>query len=293
MINFLKRTIFAYEWQVGIIDSFTALRDVDFESDIKWVKSNYKDGWFADPFILEFNNKSITILVEELYYATGRGRISKIVVDRVSWEIISVVPILELDTHLSFPLIFKTGDSVYVCPENSKSGGWNLYSYNSESESLDFIKEIVDIPLTDATYIKINDVTYILSTKLPDPNGKRLSIYRCEKDLFGEIEFDSTIEFEENIARNAGVVFTDGDSLIRPAQECNQTYGRSISFQKMTKENGVFKFEEVKRVRLKNRNTVAFHTFNVCDSLVALDRKVPKCPFIFKLSIYILQKIKK
>lgn len=275
------------------MDSFSTLQDLDFEADIKWVKSDYKDGWFADPFILEYNEKSITILVEELYYATGRGRISKIIVDRASREIVSVVPILELDTHLSFPLIFKSGGNVYVCPENSKSGGWNLYLYNRESESLDFIKKIADIPLTDATYIEIGGTTYILSTQLPDPNGKKLSIYRCGKDLFNSIELDSTFEFDENIARNAGAVFKDGDSLIRPAQECNQTYGRSISFQKMTCEDGVFEFKEIKRVRLKNKKAIAFHTFNVCDSFVALDRKIPKYPFIFKICTSISQMIKK
>ena len=58
---------------------------------VNWLKHSYKDRWFADPFILDMTDNEIRILVEEWYDPIQRGRISRLVVDRSSFELKSLI----------------------------------------------------------------------------------------------------------------------------------------------------------------------------------------------------------
>ena len=97
---------------------------------IQIVKNPYKNKWFADPFILEEEEKCIQFLVEEFDYSVGRGRISRIIVAPKANKIIECYIILDLPTHLSFPSIYRLNGEIYVHPENSASGGSYIYRYD-------------------------------------------------------------------------------------------------------------------------------------------------------------------
>ena len=76
---------------------------------INVVKNPYKNKWFADPFILEEDENYIQFLVEEFDYGVGRGRIARLNISKKDKKIVVCSIILDLPTHLSFPVIYHVG----------------------------------------------------------------------------------------------------------------------------------------------------------------------------------------
>ena len=256
-----KRQFQESAWLLGICENgFDDLK----ENRIHWISNGKYEGkkWFADPFILDYDEKKIFLLVEEFDYKVHRGRIAKLTVDRARWIVEDCKIILDLPTHLSFPMIWRENESVYVCPENYFSGFFNLYEYDSDFDSLVFIKPLVDEKLTDATLYHDETGYYILSTYDPTPNGKVLTIYNSD-NFSGGYQQIQRIVFKENVARNAGMIFKYGGELVRPAQECNMSYGHAISFQKVEINKGEFSFEEIYRKEsVHTKYKIGTHTFN-------------------------------
>lgn len=81
---------------------------------VKWMRYADKTRWYADPFILRVTEDEIILFVEDLSYETNRGRIAKLVVDRRTFKLLPMKIILDLPTHLSFPMIFRKGEEVIV-----------------------------------------------------------------------------------------------------------------------------------------------------------------------------------
>lgn len=262
-----------HKWEIGFVE--TPLSDVIGNADIKvrWIRHNYKDRWFADPFILDANDNEISLLVEEYLDFTGLGRISRLIIDRKTYCLKELIPVLELPTHLSFPAILRYKGEVYIYPENSQSGNLKLYRYNTESNECLLIDNIMPKPLTDAVIAEIYDENYILSTSLPDPNGDTLKVYCLNADTRSS---DYNVKFEENIARNGGAVFKHDGSYYRPAQEEKSgMYGIAISIQKIGLDcDNHLTFEEVRRITSPDKSLdLGFHTFNVYKDLIVVDAK--------------------
>lgn len=226
-------------WLLGILPcGYEDLKN----GHILWVsKGNFKHKWFADPFVLDFDDSFIYLLVEEYDYSINRGRIAKISIDRKSLTIIDCVILLDLPTHLSFPVIYRRNGKIYVAPENNYSGGFYVYEYDPLQEKMVKLKELCHRRLTDAIIFEDENGCHLLTTYEPKPNGCLLSIFHSD-DFLGNYKLSQEIQFESNIARNAGQLFRYNGQLIRPAQESNYSYGHGLVFQKVVRENGKFNF---------------------------------------------------
>lgn len=262
-LNKYWRMIKESSWLLGICENgYDDLK----ECRIHWIDNGEYKGekWFADPFILEYDNERITLLVEEFDYKVHRGRIARLLVDRKSWAVTDCKIILDLDTHLSFPMIWREDGHIYVCPENYKSGQWNMYEYHTDSETLTFVKTLIDEPLTDAILYRDDSGYYIFSTCYPKQNGKELKVWKSSS-LDDDFIEHSKMSFPENIARNAGMIFKAKDRLMRPSQECNETYGHAVTFQEfIKKDDGNISFKKLWKMQSPyiGRFRWGFHTFN-------------------------------
>ena len=91
--------------------------------NIKWLKyENYKKDWIADPFVYKVEDDVMTIFAEQMDSSTEKGKLVKIDISLPKMEILTINTMLELDTHLSFPIFLKYDDQTYVYPENYQSG---------------------------------------------------------------------------------------------------------------------------------------------------------------------------
>ena len=248
--------------------------------ELKNVNYAFLGRWFADPFILSFDDNEIVLLVEDYWDSDRLGRISKLVVDRHRNEIKDVKVILQLETHLSFPAIIREGDKVFIYPENSRSGGLWLYEYNLQTDECKKIQRLSDLPLTDAVIVNLFGEKQIFSTKEPNPNKNVLEVYDWDEGKKA-FEHSESITFQENIARNAGDFFEYKGTVYRPAQECNHMYGHAVSLQKIEKTENGYSFTEVRRI-MPPKGAFGIHTFNTYNGLTVIDMKVFRHPWIAK-----------
>lgn len=259
-------------WKLGIAEH--GYQDL-INDNIKWLDgSKYPNKWFADPFILNYDNRYIFLLVEEFDYKYDKGRIAKLKVDRSAWHIVNCTIILDLPTHLSFPCINRVNGKIYVTPENNAGGGFDLYEYDNKTEKLEKKARLVDKRLTDAVPFSIKGSWYITTTEFPHQNGSSLDIYKS-KGLVGPYRKVQTIIFEENLARNAGYPFFYKGKLMRAAQESNYSYGHNLSFQEITvNADGTLAFKEVNRIYKKcGKFTYGTHTYNEYKGVGVIDVK--------------------
>ncbi|MBO6101756.1 MAG: hypothetical protein J6P03_00695 [Opitutales bacterium] len=278
----IYRRLSSTYWNIGFVD----WPDFDEKSgrvlNIKWLKHDIAGSWFADPFLLSVSDSEIEVLAEEWVDGLRRGRISKLVVDGGDYRLKRAVPLLALDTHLSFPAIIRKGCDVFVYPENYRSGKLSIYKYDRSAEKLVPHSVLCEKPLTDAILVPggVCGKNMILSTDSGDPNGKKLSVYESE-DEFSGYEKTGEFVFGDKIARNAGSIFMKDGEWIRPAQDCNARYGNGLSFQRVFFEGGKISFEEKSRFFTSDKKMdLGIHTFNSLGGRIVVDGCAYRTPFL-------------
>jgi hypothetical protein len=289
--NYLKSLFIKYRrvcWNIGFVDFNPQTIFDEKNLTVRWMKHGYKDRWFADPFILTITNQNIIVLAEEFYYPLNRGRIARLIIDKNSLKLKSSEIVLELDSHLSFPAIFRYGDDIYIYPESSTDGNLILYKYDELKNTVKPASVLSNEPLTDAIITSaFNNSHYIFSTMLPHQNENSLGIY-FSKEWNGIYELDYMVYFKDNTARNAGELFKIGDNWIRPAQDCNGDYGKGIVFQEVSLLSDRFSFNELKRFYPNSKKwNLGMHTFNTLGNIAVVDAKRYKYPITGKLLLMI------
>lgn len=270
MIKELIRSFSNEIWNIGFIQN--DLDGILYGEPIQvvWMQHSCKKSWFADPFILDVTDDEIHVLVEEFYMPIQRGRISRLIIDKRTCELKRLDVVLELLTHLSFPAIIKREGKIYIYPENGESGELNFYQYVPETNECLKVKTILSESVADAVITTIDGKEYLFCTKQPHPNGNVLTV--CQKDDSGNYIAREEYAFDENIARMAGDFFEHKGKMYRPTQECNVQYGHAVTLQEVTKKDGKFVFNEVRRLYSVHPSlAIGMHTFNMYKGLIVTD----------------------
>ncbi len=265
-------------YYIGLLrESDVALPIIERYRRIRWLNVDRynNEGWFADPFIVSVKDNIIELFAEEMIFKTGRGVLVYLKIDAESCEIIDKSTILELNTHLSFPIYIRKDEKLYVYPENYQSGSLKIYEYDERLKCLVHPKKIIDAPLLDTQIVKFEDSYYafgVIYQTGSQKDTKKLFVYKADT-LFGEFKLLQVIENSRCEERGAGHIFKEGDRLIRPSQSCEGGYGREIILYELQKCEYGFKEIELGRVipdrKAKNGNVL--HTYNKLDGWVVVD----------------------
>ena len=283
----IRRLLYDNHWTLGFPQNSIEGIINGEKLDVKWMQNPFKDRWFADPFVLGYDEDNIYILAEEYYDPIRRGRISKLSIDRKTYQLMNVEVVLELPTHLSFPAIARINGEVYIYPENGASGELLLYKYNQENNACIAIKNLADGYLADAIQTNLFDEPFLFATIVPKQNLNELIVFNLSDDKYIP---SHTIVFNENIARNAGDWFEYNGSVYRPAQDCTNAYGGEMVLQKVNYNNGVFKFEHIRRIKESYGSyRLGCHTFNHLDDISVIDVNGYRRPFLAKLGKMIVK----
>ena len=273
----LKQILMHYTWDLAYgVYSEEILHEGLKNTKLNNVKNPYSNKWFADPFILEEDSTSIQFLVEEFDYSVGRGRIARLLVDKGNNEIKECSVILDLPTHLSFPVIYRVDNEIYVHPENSASGASYMYRYDRKIDKLVEPRLIIKQPIADAIIRQVDNCYIMYATRNPNANGCELIEYRSSS-LFGPYTEYPPLHFELNTARMAGMFIGD----IRPAQDCYRDYGKAVV---------LYNDKNVQcRIEPTNWRYAGIHTFNTLNQTFVIDIKKYDYPLLYK----IIRKIRK
>lgn len=270
--------------------------------EIKWLKHNFNDRFFADPFLIRLKNYPINVLVEDYRYNEGYGRISLLKINE-DYEIGEYKTVLNTNSHISYPYPVNKDllkDRIYLLPESSLSGNLSLYCFDKNSELIEFVQSCISEPLLDATPIFYDNIWWIFSTKRGNRSNSDLFIYYSD-----EIDGPYTSHKKNPVKRNLLTSRPAGDFIIvdgfmyRPTMDCSGRYGKSINVNKiieLSKEG--FKEELYLNISLKNETeyTSGFHTINCLDGLLVVDglRRdfTPLRKVYYQLKLYIRKLLK-
>ena len=279
LLDYIKAT----KYNIGFVDG--SLQDIVSGQPVKvnWIRHSYKDRWFADPFILDVTDREIIVLVEEWYDPIKRGRISKLVIDKKTFHLKDLKVMIDEGFHLSFPAITRKPDGIYIQPECGLTRGLVEYKYDAEQDSFVKCAIISELPLADSVRNSLFGEDLMFSTKLPDANGKELGIYSWNASS-SQYQIKDYYHFDENISRMAGNFFVCNGEIYRPAQVCLRWYGDAVSIQKVTRKDGQWYFEEVRRIYSPHPDLdLGFHTFNEYKDCIVVDalgyRRAKLCHF--------------
>ena len=239
---------------------------------IKWLKHPYQDRWFADPFILKVTEEEIVVFVEECMISHPKGIISELVISKKNMQLLRKYELLQLDTHLSYPIIYRHNNKIYVCPENSASGCLTLYEYDTEIHKLVNPRVILNEPVVDATIIQQDNIFYLVATKNPESQSN-LFLYSSQ-NFFGpytQVDDAPVVVGLEN-SRPGGNFFRLNGDLYRPAQNCHKRYGASLSVMKALITPHCYEEEFMFGIYPKSfKYNLGLHTINLEDAYAVVD----------------------
>ena len=188
----------------------------------------------ADPFPVRYRN-SDWIFSEEIPEGTDKGRISCMQVPSPGKPFSRPEVVLDIDTHLSFPCIFRHQNDYFMIPESCASQDLRLYRatnfpFGWQLESI----LIEDLPLTDTTPVCHNNRWYFFTTTMYPVMQTLLFQSRNLGDPL-ELHPESPISSSIRNTRSAGHLFWAGQQLLRPAQDCSIRYGYGITINKVVR----------------------------------------------------------
>lgn len=275
MPNNIKKILGATWYNIGFVENVSALlTQEEVDNHIHWLdRSNYKGGWFADPFIYSVSDKEIVVFVEEFVYSDNKGRLSQLIIDRHSYRLKEVLPMLDLETHLSFPSYHILDNTTYVYPENCQAGKLTIYEYDEVLRKLVNPKVLVNESLVDSQLLEINGKYYLLSTKHKSLTKTSDDLFVYESDSFyGPYKEIQVIHNNLDEERGAGRIFTLNGQHIRPAQSSVGGYGKQLIFYELTYNNAVFEEKEISRLSpCPTCMDQQLHTYNQLGNLVVVD----------------------
>lgn len=234
-----------------------------------------KDRIWADPFPL-YRDGRYFIFFEEVLFATGKGHIAMIEVDRSGGHT-DPIKVLECSYHLSYPFLIEQDGDLFMVPESGENRSIDLYRCIQFPDVWRLEKTLLkDVACADATFHRASDRWWMFvnigakGTELYD----ELHLFHAD-NLLGEWQPHVRNPVKSDVfgARPAGRLFMHEGALHRPAQICAPLYGSGIVISKILQLTPRhYQEEEVARLlpSLK-QGTLGIHTLNCSGELNVID----------------------
>jgi hypothetical protein len=188
--------------------------------------------YFADPFMIDHGGRP-WVFFEDFDCATQRGRISCAEVR--DGKLVDPAPALERPYHLSYPCVFRDGDTLYMVPESASNGTVELYRCVHFPNRWELSRELFRARAVDTT-VWIEEDMYWHFVTMQEPRGRGTQLWLFySSTLAGEWTPHpaSPISTDVRNSRGAGAIFRHNGKLFRPSQDCSGHYGRSFTLNEI------------------------------------------------------------
>lgn len=267
--NIIKDNIYKEIWLIKI-----------FKNTIAFTIKTEQGHWYADPFLIENNNKTY-LFFEDFNEAESKGCISFIQINSDNTFSKPTIAINE-SFHLSYPFIFEDNGDYYIMPESYQDNNLKLYkATNFPSEWIHIKNLIPNICAIDPTLLKHNNKYWLffnIKAHGADFNDE-LHLYYSES-LEGEwISHPlNPIISNTELSRPAGRIYFENNRIFRPSQDCLKSYGHAININEILEiTENTYKEVFIKKTYPNSfGNYTGVHTFNFIDNLKVYDFKVNK-----------------
>ena len=240
MQNFLEeeyeRTFRHDHWNIGIVDlPIHAFLEPEIAPVVHWLPSPASGKFHADPFGIAKEGRT-TIMFEEFDFRSNKGVVSWIQEDGKG-GFSRPKTAIELPYHMAYPYLFESGGSIYCIPEIAHGREVGVF------RAIDFPQAwtktgtlVPGVAGVDATVFEDHGLYWLFCTDLDDgPFSKLRAWYASE--LWGpwKAHPQNPIKTDPRSARPAGTPFRWRGDLYRPAQDCSDGYGGSVTINRVVR----------------------------------------------------------
>lgn len=235
------------------------------------------DRFWADPFPWFYNNKYY-IFYEELLFKTEKGYICCFTLDE-NMTATNHQVVLDQPYHLSYPFIFEHNQKIYMMPETKENQTIEIYECKHFPNEWKLYKTIMHgVSAVDSTLLE-HEGKWWLFTNITTGNEKAYdNLYL----FFAESPFSDNwtphplnpIIKDIQSARPAGKIYKEGNTLIRPSQDCSIRYGYAINLNKIIKLSETEYSETLQKKIIPpkdNPNMLSTHTWNSIEGIRTID----------------------
>lgn len=231
--------------------------------------------FWADPFVVP-HERGVAVFLEELPFASGKGRISVIDVDSDGRKG-ALSTVLDQPWHLSYPFIFEWQGKHFMIPESSANKTVDLYECTEFPLHWRYVKTLISgVRLADATLIRWEGRWWMFAAHgdLGASNYDELHLFWAD-DVTGpwHAHVLNPVRIDAGSTRPAGAMFVANGRIVRPAQDCRNRYGDAVVFQEVL-DLDLTHFRERTVCRLKPDGLApdaACHTFNRAGRYAVID----------------------
>ena len=255
------------------------------------------DEWYADPIV--FNWQGNNYLFCEVYNRSkNKGAIGVTLLDCACPQKPKVC--LEIETHLSYPMVFEQDGCVYMIPETTSQKNMMLFCAKEFPYKWEFVCELlIGEEYADTTVYQNSGETILFTFQHFKGNGNIVKIHYFKLSSLtsdGFQEFETEEQLFSNQIRGAGHFFQRNNKLIRPSQDCSKEYGYALNFMEVTsvmppyQEKLIAKVLPEKIMCNPNYNVLGIHTYAITDRYEIIDVKFNDVVFshqVKKLKNYI------
>ena len=191
--------------------------------------------FYADPFAIA-RGGDVTLFVEEFDYRRGKGVISAVGFDAAGPRG-RPEPVLELETHLSYPFVFEADGQVWMIPESHASGTIDLYRATAFPRGWVHEAVLVDgVVAGDATLLHHGGCWWLFATVRAGGGSYSDTLHLWHAPHFRGPWTPHRLNpvlIDVGSARAAGPIVARDGALIRPVQDCRQGYGAALGLARI------------------------------------------------------------
>lgn len=221
----------------------------------------------ADPIVIDDSDKTYVFFEEFKIERHRKGYLCVGELNANSGLLDNVKTILQKDIHLSYPLVFKHNDEWYLIPESRLERAILLYKFTAFPHEVTFIRTLIEeVDAVDTSVVEQDGHIFLFTNRSingSNPNSD-LSIFYSDNLLLGNFTEHpcSPITPAKGFGRMAGPIYTLEDRLMRPAQDCRLTYGRSIQHFEIVKLSVTEYEEQLVHTFMPPLGCMATHTYS-------------------------------
>jgi hypothetical protein len=223
------------EWRIALRRSKeTLLADHGQDSlgSFLWL-TNPRGHFWADPCLFEHEGRT-WLFAEEHPQDGGIGRI---ICGELSEEglLCNVRTALRRDYHLSYPQVFAAAGEVFMIPESSNSGTVDLYRARTFPDDWVLDTTLLNLRAVDTTVFHAAGKWWLVTSPRVFLGHAPIAWLFCSDCLRGPWRLAPTAAAASRAtdSRGAGRVFEHGGRLIRPSQDCSESYGSALLFNEI------------------------------------------------------------
>ena len=230
---------------------------------------------YADPFLMRRNDRT-WLFFEDQASPRDAGVISCVQV-AADGPVGQPVVVVQSAGHVSYPYVFSDGDTAYMIPESSAENAVRLYRATNFPYEWEVVKELYRGRALDTSAWR-HEGRWWFWTTLREPRSGALALMLFHADALDgpwTSHPQNPISMDVRNARSAGSIFSEGDRIFRPSQDCSRTYGYGFSLYEIITLSTT-EYEERAVVKVGpdwHPGLYGTHTYNRSDRVETTDGK--------------------